>query len=31
MTTSLDDIARRLAAQCHDEMETAGSDHLQGA
>jgi predicted alpha/beta hydrolase family esterase len=28
MTTNLDDIARRLVAQCHEAMETAGADHL---
>jgi pimeloyl-ACP methyl ester carboxylesterase len=28
MTTSLDDIARRLVAQCHEAMETAGTDHV---
>jgi pimeloyl-ACP methyl ester carboxylesterase len=28
MTTSLDDIARRLATRCHEAMEAAGTDHL---
>jgi pimeloyl-ACP methyl ester carboxylesterase len=28
MTTSLDDIARRLVTQCHEAMEAAGTDHL---
>jgi Palmitoyl protein thioesterase len=28
MTTSLDDIARRLVTQCHEAMEIAGTNHL---
>jgi pimeloyl-ACP methyl ester carboxylesterase len=28
MTTSLEDIARRLVAQCHEAMQAAGTDHL---
>ncbi|WP_222262856.1 esterase/lipase family protein [Modestobacter marinus] len=28
MTTSLDDIARGLVAQCHEAMRAAGTDHL---